>query len=297
MNRKNLILKAILAGAIPALAPSSFSAGLEYYALEQSGDHLLSFAPNGSLQNSVPITGLAAGDSLVDIDFFTSGDKQLYGLGKGGTLYTLNRATGAATVNVAAAAVGNPTVIDFNPAADRLRIFSGDSNYRLTPNTGVVSSDGSLAYAVGDANEGENPFLTGAAYINNFDAPPGTALYSIDSDLNTVVLHSGAPQFSTLNTLASLSLGGSPYDISGHVGFDILSVMPGQNRVFLSDNRDVYQLNLASGAMTALTTFQTGEEIRSIAVVNTPDAGGMLPMLSVAVAGLLCTHARVRQRQ
>lgn len=287
--------KAILTGSITMLMPAAFSAGIEYYALEQSGDHLLSFGKDGALHNSVPITGLDAGDSIADIDVFTSGDKQLYGMGRSGTLYTLNRNTGAATVSVPAAAVGIPTVIDFNPAADRLRIFSGDSNYRLTPGTGVVSSDGALAFAPGDANAGQNPFLTGAAYINNFDLPGATALYSIDSDLNILVLHSGAPQFSTLNTLASLSLAGSPYDISGHVGFDILSSTPGNNRAFLSDNREVYHLNLGSGSLTPVTTLQTSEEIRSIAVVNTPEGGALLPLLSTAIGGLLCAQARLRR--
>ena len=72
-------------------------------------------------------------------------------------MYSINRTTGVATVDVANAAVGTAVSIDFDPTANRLGIISNNASnanlgYRLTPSTGgasagTVSSDGMLAYA------------------------------------------------------------------------------------------------------------------------------------------------------
>lgn len=163
------------------------------------------------------ITGLAAGDTLVAIDFRTSpgasegGTTGLYGLSAraGGVhqLYRLN--TGGAAVT--ATAVGVPFTLtpqatavgfDFNPnvtladgtRGDRIRLVTSDGrNLRVNPNTGAIVDsdpvnagiqfDGNLAYAVGDPRNGIAPSIVGAAYTNNdLDAATGTVNYAIDSN-------------------------------------------------------------------------------------------------------------------
>ncbi|MGE3310136.1 MAG: DUF4394 domain-containing protein [Limisphaerales bacterium] len=252
------------AAILPLVATPSF--GTDFLGLSTDGNRLLRFDTTGAVSLDVPISGLPAGDSLVDIDAFFSGDRRLYGLGESGTLYRIDPTTGAASVNVPNATLGSPTAIDFNPAADRLRVFSDDSNFRITPNSGVVTSDGTLAYAAADIHAGANPNLRAAAYINNVDAPGSTALYSIDSDLDTLNLHSGGPQFSVLNTVADLTLNGGIFDISDQVGFDVFSPADGMNFAFLSNGNDLYQINLANGQLTALASVASSVTLRSIAV-------------------------------
>ncbi len=109
-------------------------------------------APGVVIATSPGISGLNSGDSIVDIDYYPV-TQSLHGIGASGVLYRINRLTGAATTDVTPqASIGTPRAIDFNPAADRLRVLSGQQNFRLTPsvntagptgaNAGLVSADG-----------------------------------------------------------------------------------------------------------------------------------------------------------
>lgn len=287
-NTFSSVLIVLSLNAVVATAPAQ-----DFFGLGLAGDRLLRFDQGGAVSRDLPISGLSSGDSLVDIDVFFSGDGRLYGLGTSGTLYTLNPDSGAATVNVLDAAVGSPIGIDFNPAADRLRIFSGDQNFRLTPTTGLVSADGALTYAPLDVNAGVSPNLGAAAYINNVDGPGSTALYSIDTELNTLVLHSGGPQFSTLNTVSQLMLDGSLFDVGSDVGFDVFSPLDGLNFAFLSDGNSLYGLNLVNGQLSALSFVDGGVDIRSIAVA-VPEASTL--WTGAGLLALVWTAYRLRNR-
>jgi hypothetical protein len=281
---------------VPALLPVFCASALavDFYGLSTSGDRLVSFNMSGTLTGNVPISGLAAGDSLVDIDVFFSGDRRLYGLGTSGTLYTLDPNTGSAAINVAGAAVGSPVAIDFNPVPDRLRVLSGPSNFRITPGTGVVSSDGLFTFAVGDANAGATPTLRAAAYINNVDNPGATSLYTIDTGLDALILHSGGPGFSTLNTVAGLSLGGNPFDVGRNVGFDVFSTAVGDNQVFMSNGNDLYRLNLANGVLAPMATVGGGVDLRTIAV-QVPEASTVVPSVAGLLGAVWMGYRRVRK--
>lgn len=243
------------------------------YGLADGGSTLARLASNGSLLGSSPITGLNPLDSLIDIDFFSSKDLNLYGLGTSGTLYTINPITGVALPNVANAGLAGGTAIDFNPAADRLRVFGGLNNFRITPGTGVVSSDGTLAYLGTDINAGAIPAVVAAAYSNNIDNPGSTTLFSLDTALNTLVRHSGGPQFSTMNTVIGLTLAGNPFDIGSSVGFDIFTTGGLVNTAYVSNGNDLYNLNLASGGLTLLGTVPSRLELSDIAIAPVPEAG------------------------
>lgn len=243
------------------------------YGLTTSGE-LAKFGTDNaaaSLTTSA-ITGLGSGETLADIDFDTN-DGLLTGLTTNGKLYTINTDSGAATFTLAAS-VGTPQVIDFNPAAQRLRVLSaGGNNYRLTPATtadkaGTVTSDGSLVYLNSDANTGKNPNLVAAAYSNSFKdfKPEGSAttLYSVDADLDILVKHTSAADaagtFSVLNSVGPLGV-----DATANTGFDIY----GLNEAYLSISADnstkLYSLNLKTGAATLKTTLPK-LSLRSVAL-------------------------------
>jgi hypothetical protein len=234
---------------------------------------LLSFdTASPALYTFSTITGTQSAERIVDIDFYPV-DGMLYGMGAtSANLYRLNAATGVATLDVApAAAIAGPGDIDFNPAADRLRVFAGANNFRLTPGTfnntglvaGAVSNDGPFAFAVGDVNATATPNLVANAYTNNFDGTAATTLYSIDTGLNALLLHSGGPQFSTLNTVGNLGVGGILLDVGSAVGFDISP----SGTSFVSNGNDLYTLNLATGGLTSLGAIATPNfPVQSIAV-------------------------------
>lgn len=245
-----------------------------------------SLAPGAILGTSPSISGLAANDRIVDIDFYPVSNL-LHGLGTSGNLYRIDPTTGAATLDVAPqASIGTPRDMDFNPAADRLRVFSANNaNYRLTPsvntagptggNAGLVSSDGTLAYASG----GPTPNLVGAAYNNNFDGTATTTLFSIDANADALVVHSGAPQFSTLAMVGPLG-----FDVGELVGFDISGAT---TIAYVSNGNSLYSANLMTGALSSLGSIGGPLDVESIAVVPAPGVATIC-----GVAGLLSLRRR-----
>ena len=231
------------------------------------------------------------GDTIVDIDYFPQ-DGLLYGTASNGRLYSLNPLTGSATVNTSGG-VGNVGTVmdaDFNPVANRVRIYStGDANFRLTPGTGVVTNDGTLTYQPGDANFGANPNLRGSAYTNSFGGALTTSLYSIDSDLDTLVLHPApGPAFSNLSTVGELTINGLAINFGNDVGFDIFSFAG--NLGYVTNGGTLYDLDLATGDLVPLGTIggPGGPAVLSLAVV--PEPGVVL--LSTAALGLLALRRR-----
>jgi hypothetical protein len=101
------------------------------------------------------ITGLAAGETILDLDYRWHPDgslspqppSQLFGVAVTPgvqfkvRLYTIDIETGVATPVGAAFGVtpnGNNYGIDFNPTADRIRgTTNTDANFRINPNNGV----------------------------------------------------------------------------------------------------------------------------------------------------------------
>src|SRR5882762_8230368 len=164
----------------------------------------------GTVVTTVAVTGLAAGEHLVDIGFrpATAG---LYGVGKTSRLYSINRTTGAATAVGSAVftpgLTGTTFGIDFNPVVDRIRVVGDDGqNLRLQPDTGTVAAtDNVLNYVPGDAAGATAPHVTGVAYTNGFSAASLTALYGIDSGRNTLVLQN-PPNAGVLNTVGTLGV-------------------------------------------------------------------------------------------
>ena len=276
MNRSQSSRSILLSSAL--VLASGAGASAELIVGLTTGGALVSFDsanPAAVLSTSPAITGLSSGDSIVDIDYYPV-DGKLYGIGSAtGTVYKIDRLTGAAVVDaVPQGAIGSPQDIDFNPAADRLRVFSsGDANYRITPSagtggpsgasTGLVSSDGTLAFA-----SGANPNLVGAAYINNFDGTAATTLFSLDADLDALIVHSGSPQFSTLSQAAGLTLGGNPFDIGQLVGFDVSN----SGVAFVSNGNDLYTINIGTGVLGSLGSIGGLGSIQTIAAVPAPGA-------------------------
>lgn len=166
------------------------------------------------------IYGLTGDDtSLIGIDYRVQ-DGKLYGVGDAGGVYTIDTGNAYATfVNQLTEPLeGSKFGVDFNPAADRLRIISDTGqNLRHDVNPGGVTlRDGVLAYTVGVTALG----VTGAAYTNNdLDPSTATTLYDIDSTLNQVAIQSPA----NAGSLAPTGLLG--VDAAADLGFDIYSTV------------------------------------------------------------------------
>ena len=170
------------------------------------------------------ISGLTNADTaLVGIDFRVQ-DGKLYGVGNGGGVYTLDpqnaQATfvNALTVPLAGTAFG----VDFNPAADRLRIIS-DTGQNLAHNVdgGVTVANGTLTYTPPPAMAVPALGVTAAAYTNNDLNQPstGTTLFDLDTTMDQVVIQS-PPGNGILVATGKLGV-----DAAAAAGFDIYSLL------------------------------------------------------------------------
>ena len=242
-----------------------------------------------SLKSSRAITGLTAGDTIVGIDFRPATGALIALAKNGGTgrLYTINTATGAATLkSTLAADPGDVTApfpfttlsglhfgIDFNPAADRLRIVSDrDQNLRVNVNTGATQLDVPLNFAAGDSNTDKFPNITGVGYTNSFagapnlpaPAPPtrSTTLYGLDEALDVLVIQA-PPNNGTLNTV----VGPLGVNLPSLVGFDIAA--SDNTGVAVSGDGDIarfYFIDLTSGKATSVESVKVGSTLRGLAI-------------------------------
>jgi hypothetical protein len=207
------------------------------------------------------ISGLTGSDTaLVGIDYRVQ-DGLLYGVGNGGGIYTIDGESGAATAvsTLTVALDGTSFGVDFNPAADRLRIIS-DTGQNLRHNVnagGTTTADALLNYAAVTASG-----ITGAAYTNNDrDADTGTTLFDVDSSLDQVVLQS-PPNNGTLVATGKLTV-----DTDTAVGFDVYTRLDddqqaAHNRAYASlssgGTTQFYRVSLLTGAATSLGELDHG---------------------------------------
>jgi Domain of unknown function (DUF4394) len=214
------------------------------------------------------ISGLAGEDSrLVGIDFRVQ-DGLLYGVGSGGGIYTLDLATAVASKvsQLTVPLSGTQFGVDFNPAANALRIIS-DAGQNLrhpfaTPEPRTTFADLALNYTAGTTATG----VVAAAYTNNdLDLNTGTALFDVDAALAQVVAQLPANNGS-LSTMGKLTV--TP---TGPVGFDIYSPLGGaaaKNNIGLlsmtvSGTPALYKVDLLTGKASMIA--KTSEALVDIA--------------------------------
>ncbi len=210
------------------------------------------------------VTGATLSDALLGIDYRPANGR-LYGITSTG-VFEIDPSSGNATrVNTFTSTFNGDTTsgVDFNPAADALRITgSNGQNFRIAGGgLGATNVDSNLAYAAGDRNAGVSPAVTASAYTNNFAGVPAgrtTQLFSIDSNLDVLLLQA-TPNNGILTTIGSL---GVNVDTIG--GFDIFSPSNGVNNAFAafapngSTAASLYSIDLSTGDATSLGQIGTG---------------------------------------
>jgi hypothetical protein len=236
-------------------------------ALTASGK-LISFnrTTPATMVGSVAVSGMAAGESLLGIDYRPA-DAKLYALGSAGNVYTIEPSTGVATLKVALKAAagdddpfvalsGSDFAVDFNPAADRLRVVSnGGQNLRINVDTGDATTDGLISLA------GGAPHVTAAGYTNAFFGTTGTQLFDIDAASGLLHLQD-PPNNGTL--AAGLALGVTGAQVNG---FDIdARNNTGYAALAVAGTTNLYRVNVASGAATAVGAIAGGEMVRGLAL-------------------------------
>ena len=214
----------------------------------------------GTLASNVALTGLAAGETLIGIDFRPA-TGVIYSVAISATtsrVVTVNPVSGVVTpvgtgftpLLATTAAYG----IDFNPVPDRIRVMNSSGlSIRLNPNDGTLAgTDTSLAYAVGDPGAPAAPQVTQVAYNNNVAGTTTTTLFGIDFATDVLVRVGGvdgtpSPNTGVLTTIGALGVvttaaaGGFDIAPGSPTGFAVLRVGAASN---------LYRVDLSSGAAT-----------------------------------------------
>ncbi|QTA36783.1 DUF4394 domain-containing protein [Streptomyces sp. CA-256286] len=237
-----------------------------------SGQRLVEFrtgAPSKSWQLG-KVSGLKKDTKLVGIDFRVQNAK-LYGVGDKGGIYTLNtrNAKAAKVSQLTVGLVGTFFGVDFNPAANRLRVIS-DTGQNLRHNIDdpaaprTTTVDGPLTNPTMPPSSAKG--VTGAAYTNNdLDADTATSLFDIDTTNDRVSLQSPANS-GTLAPTGNLGVNAGP-----NAGFDIyFSHRARTNHGFaaLSVNGAYrfYEVNVLTGQAESIGAFPRNHQVTDVAL-------------------------------
>ncbi|QIL75211.1 DUF4394 domain-containing protein [Hymenobacter sp. HDW8] len=268
--------------AVDPVSPPIALAGQLMFAL--TGSNLISFDSNAPriIRTSTSITNLAAGQTLVGLDFRPA-TGELFALGYNATaaaptanaqLYTVNPGTAALTavgaaqrleLGDAAARVG----FDFNPTVDRIRVVSSNNaNYRLNPVDGTITATDTNLNPAGGA-------ISSAAYTNSGPgtAPAATILYNYNAANNQLV-RQDAPNSGTFASVGSSGITVNPAaGVDFDIYFDPAAPAASQNKAFLvaspgtTTNASLYTVNLTSGAATLVEVIGAGMPITGVSAL------------------------------
>lgn len=262
-----LALAAALAAGVALAAPAQAAhEQIEVTGLTQN-NRLVTFYAGSPEQvlATTRITGL--GGELLGIDYRPATD-QLYGVVRAadgtGRYVVVDDTTGAVLSSTALVGVdGAPVVlvggsfgVDFNPAADALRVVSdADQNLRVLPSDRAAGLAGTT-FVDGALNPGGNR-VTAAAYTNSdTDPATGTTLYDLSSATSGLLLQD-PPNAGGLVPVGS----GLGLSVGSKAGFDIYT--EGATNIALVSLFDrgrttVSVLDLATGAVVPASTRQVG---------------------------------------
>ncbi|MGW9068632.1 DUF4394 domain-containing protein [Streptomyces yangpuensis] len=216
------------------------------------------------------VSGLSGDTRLVGIDFRVQNGK-LYGVGDRGGVYTLNT-TNAAAVKVSqltVALAGTAFGVDFNPAANRLRVVS-DTGQNLRHNIDDAAApltttvDGTLTNPTTPPSTAMG--VTGAAYTNNdLNAATATSLFDLDTTADRISLQSPA------NTGTLAPTGNLGVDADLDAGFDIhYSPATGVNRGFAAigtaGTYRLYAVDVLTGKATDKGAFPARYQVTDLAL-------------------------------
>lgn len=281
MRRFAPALATIAVAACAPMTPTGPDKTLEHpeilQALTQDMD-LISFQatkPNRIL-NSVAVKGLRSGDSIIGIDYRVS-KKQLYAVSRAGQVYTLNTKTGVLTAvgsNPYIKLIGSKFGVNFNPAADRIRVVSDKGqNLRFNPDTGVLAgTDNTLRYSENDVQEADVSTIGATAYTFNAKNDQMTTNFVIDLRLGMLARQGSiegrepivSPNTGWLNTVAPLGTG--PLD---RATFDIANT---NNKAFLAAQKkndsttQLYIVDLHKGKSYPLGAIATNQPLLGLTV-------------------------------
>lgn len=254
-----------------------------------SNNRLIKFnvAHPDSIISRVSLQGFKQQDErIVGIDYRVAYGV-LYAVSNTGQVYTVNTDSGQVTP------IGEPSQqvvlegalygVDFNPAADRIRVVTDASvNSRMHPETGLyvdnnpdlagVQLDASLQYSLGDVSHGVAPHLVAAAYTYNAQNSKLTTNFAIDAVQGALVTQGTretdkeqvSPNTGRLYTVDKLATGpvaDAHFDIADVTNAAYVALSVQENQPYT-----LYKINLDNAQLMKIGEIASGQPIVGIAI-------------------------------
>ena len=241
-----------------------------------AGASLLAFAIGSAAANAGTLVGLTADNKLVKIDTATMtasapmaitgadqvvgidvrpADGKLYGLTAAGQLVVIDHMSGKATAGATLSqkvVLGPRPIVDFNPAADRLRVIAANGqSLRINVDDGATTVDKPLNYDAADANNGKKPMIAAGGYTNSTKGAKSTELFHVDGGTGALVLQS-PPNDGVLKTRGPVGVSNL-----GDAVMDIDNEAEGKNTGWLIAGGTLYTIDLASGKATQVGAIKS----------------------------------------
>ncbi len=255
-------IRTVLA-ASAALASASFAAqAAEVAALV--GDNTIAIVDTGAKKvvRTWPIQGMSGRVAGIDV---RPADGMLYAVSVDGGVYTVDTKTGKATMKSKLETMvksGAVVTVDFNPAADRLRVMGNDgTNLRANVDDGKVIKDGNHKFADNDMHKGEKPNIVAGAYTNSVKGTKETTLYNIDGTISGLIKQA-PPNDGVLVAVGKLGAKAES------AAFDIWSDGKGKNDAWLMLSGGLHSVDLGTGkAGPAIKIEGVKGQVRDIAIL------------------------------
>lgn len=237
---------ALAAGTVLGFAASANAAMV--VGLVDGGTLVMFDTMKPTVAKTMKVTGTGP---LLGIDVRPS-NGMLYGVATDGTVVTIDPATGMAKMvskldKMPPASASATAIVDFNPAADKLRFMGMDgTNLRADVDTGKVTTDGKLAFRSEDMHAGEKPAIAAAAYTNSYGKPAKTAMYDIDATI-VALIQQVSPNDGTLAAVGKLGI-----DAARTYALDIQTNAQGRNTAWLAAGDMLYTVDLETGKATGV---------------------------------------------
>ncbi|GLY04019.1 DUF4394 domain-containing protein [Actinoplanes sp. NBRC 101535] len=217
---------AVIAGQ-PGSSAAATAPSLQAFGIAGNGTLMLAFWTNTPDRNDWVrrITGLAGDTAVIGIDIRVQ-DGKVYAVGNQGGIYVISLTSTAATKvsQLQVALYGTRFGVDFNPAADRLRVISDNGQnlrHNLADHTTLEDTTLTTPPATGPAKG-----VTAAAYTNNdLDGSTATTLFDINTTTDQLVIQSPA------NNGFLAPTGNLGVDAALDAGIDIFSDLSGGKTV------------------------------------------------------------------
>ena len=211
-----------------------------------TADNKLVKIDTATMTASAPMA-ISGTDKVLGIDVRPA-DGKLYGLTAVGQLVVIDPMSGTATPGSTLSektALGPRPVVDFNPAADRLRVIGADgTSLRINVDTGATTVDKPLNYDPADANAAKKPMVAAGAYTNSAKGAKTTELFHVDGGTGALVIQN-PPNDGVLKTRGTVGISSLADAV-----MDIDNEAEGKNTAYLIAGGMLYTVDLATGKAT-----------------------------------------------